>query len=82
MSIRCRQFSWISCLDAASDVGAAELVYLPHTSRIANDHCHAATVANAPTGACQINDVFVDDRGVVFCVDRHVGGLYALEMDF
>ncbi|HEV2336981.1 MAG TPA: hypothetical protein VGS13_15860, partial [Stellaceae bacterium] len=39
-------------------------------------------VANAPTGACQINDVFVDDRGIVFCVDRHVGGLYALEMDF
>ena len=37
---------------------------------------------NAPTGACQINDVFVDDRGIVFCVDRHVGGLYALEMDF
>ena len=39
-------------------------------------------VANAPTGACQINDVFVDDRGIVFCVDRHIGGLYALEMDF
>ena len=39
-------------------------------------------VENAPTGACQINDVFVDDRGIVFCVDRHVGGLYALEMDF
>jgi hypothetical protein len=42
----------------------------------------APQVANAPTGACQINDVFVDDRGIVFCVDRHVGGLYALEMDF
>jgi hypothetical protein len=39
-------------------------------------------VENAPTGACQINDVFVDDRGIVFCVDRHIGGLYALEMDF
>ena len=24
-------------------------------------------VENAPTGACQINDVFVDDRGIVFC---------------
>ena len=36
----------------------------------------------APTGACQINDVFVDDRGIVFTVDRHVGGLYMLEMDF
>ena len=28
----------------------------------------------------QINDVFVDDRGVVFAVDRHAGGLYVLEM--
>jgi hypothetical protein len=34
----------------------------------------------APAGTAQINDVFVDDRGVVFCVDRHAGGLYALEM--
>jgi hypothetical protein len=31
-------------------------------------------------GTVQINDVFVDDRGVVFAVDRHAGGLYALEM--
>jgi len=31
-------------------------------------------------GAAQINDVFVDDRGVVFTVDRHAGGLYVLEM--
>jgi streptogramin lyase len=28
----------------------------------------------------QVNDVFVDDRGIVFAVDRHAGGLYALEM--
>jgi hypothetical protein len=34
----------------------------------------------APAGTAQINDVFVDDRGVVFAVDRHAGGLYALEM--
>ena len=32
-------------------------------------------------GAVQINDVFVDDRGIVFTVDRHAGGLYALEMN-
>jgi hypothetical protein len=32
-------------------------------------------------GATQINDVFVDDRGIVFTVDRHNGGLYALEMN-
>jgi hypothetical protein len=36
--------------------------------------------AGAPAGTVQINDVFVDDRGVVFAVDRHAGGLYALEM--
>jgi len=26
--------------------------------------------------------VFVDDRGIVYAVDRIVGGLYTLEMDF
>jgi hypothetical protein len=31
-------------------------------------------------GASQINDVFVDDRSVVYAVDRLVGGLYVLEM--
>jgi len=39
-------------------------------------------VPNAPTGACQLNDVFIDDRGIVYTVDRHIGGLYILEMDF
>ena len=38
--------------------------------------------ALAPTGAIQLNDVFVDERGIVYTVDRHVGGLYVLEMDF
>jgi hypothetical protein len=36
--------------------------------------------AGAPAGTVQINDVFVDDRGIVFAVDRHAGGLYTLEM--
>jgi hypothetical protein len=36
--------------------------------------------AGAPAGTAQVNDVFVDDRGIVFAVDRHAGGLYALEM--
>ena len=31
-------------------------------------------------GAVQINDVFVDDRGLVYAVDRFAGGLYILEM--
>jgi hypothetical protein len=28
----------------------------------------------------QINDVFVDERGIVYAVDRVSGGLYVLEM--
>lgn len=35
----------------------------------------------SPVGSVQINDVFVDDRGIVFAVDRHIGGLYAIEMN-
>jgi hypothetical protein len=34
----------------------------------------------SPVPTAQINDVFVDDRGIVFAVDRHAGGLYTLEM--
>jgi len=34
----------------------------------------------APTGAAQLNDVFVDERGIVYAADRHTGGLYTLEM--
>jgi len=30
--------------------------------------------------AIQLNDVFVDDRGIVFTVDRMIGGLYAYEL--
>jgi hypothetical protein len=33
------------------------------------------------TGQIQLNDVFVDDRGIVFTVDRGGGGLYVLEMN-
>jgi len=31
-------------------------------------------------GAIQINDVFVDERGVVYAVDRLTGGLYIIEL--
>jgi hypothetical protein len=30
--------------------------------------------------AIQLNDVYVDDRRIVYTVDRFVGGLYILEM--
>ena len=33
-----------------------------------------------PTGAVQINDVYVDENELVYAVDRFTGGLYVLEM--
>ncbi len=35
-----------------------------------------------PQGTIQLNDVFIDEREIVYTVDRHAGGLYILEMDF
>jgi hypothetical protein len=35
----------------------------------------------SPVGAVQINDVFVDERRIVYAVDRFAGGLYILEME-
>jgi hypothetical protein len=35
----------------------------------------------SPAGAIQLNDVYVDDRGIVFTVDRFAGGLYVLELN-
>lgn len=44
----------------------------------------AAFVPAAPkgsrTGTIQINDVYVDEQGIVYAVDRHAGGLYCLEL--
>jgi hypothetical protein len=39
-----------------------------------------AAPALSPVGAVQLNDVFVDDRRLVYAVDRFVGGLYIHEM--
>jgi len=36
--------------------------------------------ALSPKGAIQMNDLYVDDRGLVFAGDRFSGGLYVLEM--
>jgi hypothetical protein len=41
-----------------------------------------AAPRGAPTGSIQLNDVFVDERQILYAVDRHVGGLYILEMGF
>jgi hypothetical protein len=35
----------------------------------------------SPAGAVQLNDVYVDDRRIVYTVDRFTGGLYVLELD-
>ena len=37
--------------------------------------------ALSPAGAIQLNDVYVDERRIVYAVDRHAGGLYILEMN-
>jgi hypothetical protein len=39
-----------------------------------------AAPRHSPTGAISINDVFVDERSVVYAVDRLVAGLYVLEL--
>ena len=42
--------------------------------------CVPAAPRGSRAGAVQINDVFVDERGIVYAVDRFTGGLYVLEM--
>ena len=37
--------------------------------------------ALSPAGAIQLNDVYVDERRIVYTVDRFTGGLYVLEMN-
>ena len=56
----------------------------PSTSRTRSGPRRSRTTCRqAPrgsrAGAAQINDVFVDERGVVYAVDRLIGGLYMLE---
>ena len=33
-------------------------------------------------GGVHMNDVYVDENGLIYAVDRVKGGLYILEMDF
>ncbi|HEX7888381.1 MAG TPA: hypothetical protein VF522_03390 [Ramlibacter sp.] len=35
----------------------------------------------SPAGAIQLNDVYVDERRIVYTVDRFTGGLYVLELN-
>ena len=43
--------------------------YVPPTPRL------------APSGAVQLNDVYVDEQRLVYTVDRFSGGLYILELN-
>jgi hypothetical protein len=38
--------------------------------------------AGSKVGVAQLNDVFVDENGIVYTVDRYTGGLYILETNF
>ncbi len=40
-----------------------------------------AAPADSPKHAIQINDVFVDDRGIIYACDRFTGGLFILRSD-
>jgi hypothetical protein len=36
----------------------------------------------SPKKAIQLNDVYVDERGILYTVDRIIGGVYIFELDF
>ena len=42
-------------------------------------HLVPSPPAGSPAGAIQMNDVYADDRGLLYAVDRHTGGLYVIE---
>ena len=44
-------------------------------------YCVPDAPRGSKAGAIQINDVFVDERRVVYAVDRLIGGLYVLQLD-
>ena len=43
-------------------------------------HYVPAAPKGSPAGAVQMNDVYVDENGIVYAVDRLIGGVYILEM--
>jgi hypothetical protein len=44
-------------------------------------YCVPDAPRGSKAGAIQINDVFVDERRIVYAVDRLIGGLYVLELN-
>jgi len=59
----------VRVFDTSNPFQVEELTYfVPSTPRL------------SPAGAVQINDVFVDEKQIVYAVDRFTGGLYTLEL--
>ena len=59
----------VRVFDTSNPFQVEELAYfVPSTPRL------------SPAGAVQINDVFVDEKQIVYAVDRFTGGLYTLEL--
>ena len=71
-----------SCSAPSSTAACAPTTSPTRTSREAIATFVPPAPHGAPTGTIQLNDVFVDEREIVYTVDRHIGGLYILEMDF
>jgi len=44
--------------------------------------CVPPTPEGSPAGCSQINDVYVDERRIVYAAERFTGGLYCMEADF
>jgi hypothetical protein len=42
-------------------------------------HLVPPTPPRSPAGAVQVNDVYADERGLLYAVDRFTGGLYVIE---
>jgi hypothetical protein len=42
-------------------------------------HFVPAPPPGSPAGAAQVNDVYVDERGLIYAIDRYTGGLYVIE---
>ena len=44
-------------------------------------HCVPPVPNGSPVGVVQVNDVYVDERRIVYAAERFSGGIYALEID-
>ena len=70
-----------SCSARSSTAGFAPTTFPMPISRRSR-RLHAAGAGRRADRHDPAQRRFVDERGIVYTVDRHVGGLYILEMDF